>query len=153
MNQKNLKFSNNSLWWLDFSVINTANTAFTYKKNSNTYVISINSTNLFFLINSKNLSSVYFYILDGCICKNTLFISYQSFFFDFKVLINIKFKDVLKSITNSNYGFSWVERELREFNNVSFFGLNDTRKLLSNYTYENTLSYNNYNNIINDLNL
>jgi Ni,Fe-hydrogenase III component G len=45
----------------------------------------------------------------------------------------------------------WCEREVREFNKVNYVNLTDTRKLLSNYNYNENLQYNNFNNILNDI--
>ena len=58
--------------------------------------------------------------------------------------------DVMWSISRLYSSFSWVERELREFYKLNVIGLNDTRRLLTNYTatsynYEDhkTTSYDN----------
>lgn len=46
---------------------------------------------------------------------------------------------------------TWIEREIKEFNQINFINLIDSRKLLLNYNYNLNLDYSNYNNIINDL--
>lgn len=57
---------------------------------------------------------------------------------------------VISSISTIFSSFNWVEREVREFSNTHFYGLRDTRRLLSDYTVQNvdydgykTLSYEN----------
>lgn len=109
----------------------------------------------FFLLNYKNLNSLNFYILDIITYKNIntnyYFLAYQSIFFDFKILVETTFKDSINSLSKIYKGSLWIERETKEFNAIQYNNLTDTRKLLSNYNYNNELQYNNYNNIINDL--
>lgn len=111
----------------------------------------------FFLINKNNLNNFYFYFLDSTVVTNyekkEYQIAYQSIFFDLRILINVKFKNSLQSISKIYRGSSWVERENKEFNNIIFNNLNDTRKLLSNYNYNKNPQYNNFNNILNDLHI
>ncbi len=154
MKKKN--FLNNKLWWLDSYIMNT-NIKFKYSQISNIYKINISSNFFFFffLINKKNINNLLISNLDGVIVKNLdlkkYYISLQSFFFDFKILIDISFTNYINSISLIYSGNSWLERELKEFNNVNFINLNDSRKLLLNYNYNNDLTYNNFNNIINDI--
>ena len=111
----------------------------------------------FYLINKNNLNCVVIYNLDSLIIKsgayNNIFSALQTFFFDLKIFIKHTFTGSLKSISNVYQSNLWVERELKEFNNVNFYNLMDTRKLLSNYNYNHSLNYNQYSNIINDINI
>jgi hypothetical protein len=93
-----------------------------------------------------------FYNLDSSIInKNNYYIALQTFFFDLQIFINIKFTNYLTSLSSVYSGNTWVERELKEFNEVYFINLIDNRKLLSNYNYNNNLQYNQFNNIVNDI--
>lgn len=65
--------------------------------------------------------------------------------------MNCFFMNNLISISNIYKSFGWVERELKESNNLVFKGLKDSRKLLLNYNYNINNHYINYNNIINDI--
>ena len=62
---------------------------------------------------------------------------------------------VLQSLSKSFSSFVWVEREIKEFYNVSFLGLKDGRRLLTDYTVitpeYNSYETRGYNNIIQDL--
>jgi NADH:ubiquinone oxidoreductase subunit C len=62
---------------------------------------------------------------------------------------------VLQSLSKSFSSFVWVEREIKEFYNVSFLGLKDSRRLLTDYTVitpeYNSYETRGYNNIIQDL--
>lgn len=44
-------------------------------------------------------------------------------------------KPQLISISSLFAGCSWVEREIKEFNLITFLGLRDTRRLLTDYTF------------------
>lgn len=153
----NKKKNLNNLWWLDCAILNLQLTNFKYSKINNIFNINIqkNIFFFFFLINKKNLNSYLFYILDSLLINNnnnkTLYISYQSIYFDYKVLIETYIKNEIQSLSHILKGTIWIERELKEFSNIPYSNLLDTRKLLSNYNYNNILSYNNYNNIINDI--
>lgn len=68
-------------------------------------------------------------------------------------MVDILVDKNIQSISSVYSGNSWIEREVREFNKIFFVNLNDTRKLLLSYNYNDTLHYNNYNNIINDINI
>jgi Ni,Fe-hydrogenase III component G len=153
MNEKK-KFLNNSLWWLDYSIVNNG-INFSHSKKNNIFFLKINNnTNfLFFLLNKYNLNTLYLYVLDNLIIKNKYYITYQSFFYDYKVLIQSKFKKNIKSISGVYNSMGWGERENKEFNKVTFLSLKDSRKLLSNYNYNNNNNYNNYSTIINDIKL
>jgi len=39
------------------------------------------------------------------------------------------------SLSNIYQGFTWVERETKEFDSITFVGLRDTRRLLTDYTF------------------
>lgn len=41
----------------------------------------------------------------------------------------------LYSLSNIYQGFTWVERETKEFDTITFIGLRDTRRLLTDYTF------------------
>lgn len=156
MNKKKIN-SNISLWWLDFSVLNLNSLQFKYSLINNIYILDINKNffSCFFLINKKNITSLNFYTLDILNYKsmgiNNYYLSYQSIFFDFKILIETKFTKNLNSISTIYNSCVWLERETKEFSKINYTNLIDTRKLLSNYNYNYNLQYNNYNNIINDL--
>ncbi len=156
MNKKNFLL-NTSLWWVDFNILNLNALLFKFSKINNIYFLNINYEFFFFffLLNSKNLNTLNFYILDILTYKtkniNNYFLSYQSVFFDFKILLETNFLNSISSISNIYKGALWVERETKEFNGVQYTNLNDTRKLLLNYNYNNQLQYNNFNHIINDL--
>jgi hypothetical protein len=151
MNKKK-KFSNSSTWWVDYSIINNG-IIFSYSRYTNIYFLKINNnTNfLFFLLNKYNLNNLFFYIVDSLIVKNVYYVTYQTFFFDFKILVKSKFKVKIKSLSGIYGSMIWGERENKEFNKVSFSNLRDSRKLLSNYNYNNNNNYNNYSSIVNDI--
>ena len=156
MDKKNL-FSNNALWWVDINILNINNISFKYSLINNIYYVSLNYNYFyyFFLLNYKNLSTLNFYVLDITTFKsiniNYYYVAYQSIFFDFKILIETQFKNYIDSISKIYNGCIWPEREAREFNNIQYNNLKDTRKLLLNYNYNSELQYNNFNNIVNDL--
>jgi hypothetical protein len=150
MNKKTRNFSNNALWWLDFAIINNM-FVFKYSKYNDIFFLNLNYNFLFFILNKYNINNLFFYIVDSTIINNNYFLSYQSFFFDFKILISSKITNKVESLSNVYKGLSWVERENKEFNKINFLNLQDTRKLLSNYNYNDYNNYNNYNNIINDI--
>jgi hypothetical protein len=147
-----------SLWWLDTSILSITNLTFKYSYNSNNFIIKINKNFIyyFFLLNNKNISTLNFYILDMLVLKtntdnNNYYVGYQSLFYDFKILIESKFYNNISSISKVYSGSLWSEREIKEFNKVNFSNLTDSRKLLSNYNYNDSINYNNFNNIINDI--
>lgn len=154
MNKKN---TNYLIWWLDFTIINLNSFSFKYSNLNNIYYINIKEKYLyfFFLINKYNLNTLNFYNLDitnyKIINEYKYFIAYQSIFFDFKILIDTKFLKYTQSLSTINKGTLWLERENKEFSLIQYQNLNDTRKLLSNYNYNNNIQYNQFNNIINDL--
>jgi len=153
MNKKRL-FQDNTLWWLEFSIINTNFLNFNFNYQTNIFHLNINKFNsqLYYLTVKHNLLSLLFSNLDiNFDTKNSqLFIAQQTFFYDIKILISTK---VSKIITTSSIykGNLWIERELSEFNDITFINSLDSRKLLTNYTYNKSLQYNNFNNIISDL--
>ncbi len=154
MNKKKIQITNN-LWWLDYSILNLNSINFKYFYFNNIFSIKLKNFYYFFLINKFNINSTYFYNLDATILNKvinkTYVISTQTFFYDLQLLLNINVANSVLSISKIYFGNTWVERELKEFNNIYFIGLTDNRKLLSNYNYNNKLSYNQFNNIINDL--
>lgn len=155
MNQKNIM--NYLTWWLDFTIINVNSSTFKYSQLNNIYYVNIKEKYLyfFFLINKNNINSLNFYNLDitnyKILNKYKYFIAYQSIFFDFKILIDTTVKNTIQSLSSINKGSLWLERENKEFSSLQYTNLNDTRKLLSNYNYNNSIQYNQFNSIINDL--
>lgn len=138
------------MWWFEFIFIN-CNINFSYNKNNLINYFNTEQYFLFFLINKKNVNNLLFYLLDGVITKHIYYISFQTIFFDYKILLNCFNLTKLLSISNIYKNFSWVERELKEINKIMFIGLKDSRKLLLNYNYNIENQYINYNNIINDI--
>jgi len=153
MNKKT-KFSTSSTWWLDYCIINRG-IAFNRSKRNNIFFLNIfNNTNfLFFIITRYNLNNIFLYIMDNVIVKNIYYISYQSYFFDFKILVKSKFKKNIMSLSTIYGSITWGERENKEFNKVTFLNLKDSRKLLSNYNYNKKNNYNNYSTLINDMSI
>ena len=155
MNKKNIM--NYLTWWLDFSIINANSINFKYSQINNIYYINIkeNFIYFFFLLNKHNVNSLNFYNLDitnyKLINNYKYFIAYQSIFFDFKILLDTTIFKNIKSISTINKGSLWLERENKEFSSIQYLNLNDSRKLLSNYNYNDAINYNQFNNIINDL--
>ena len=129
--------------------------------NKNNYSLNFEFLNInffFFLVLQKyNLISVYFFIVDKILYKNksnhTELIFVNSLKTDIHYFITNKFFKKTKSLSSIFSNCIWIERELRELNEINYITLNDNRKLLLNYNYNNIISYNNYNNIINDLNI
>ena len=154
MKKKN-KINNSMLWWLDTSILNTSLIFFKYSHSSTIFTIKLNQILPFFYINKKNLNCLYFYLLDMTIINNYKFnmyyIAFQSIFFDYQILIESKIKSNFNSLSSIYSGASWIERELKESNTILYTNLNDSRKLLLNYNLNDSIQYNNYNNIINDL--
>jgi len=146
---------NNNLWWLDYSILNLDNIKFKYYYFSNIFYIKLINFFFFFLINKNNLNNMFFYNLDALIYNknnsNKYYIGTKTFFFDLQILIEIKFSNKLQSLSKIYSGNNWIERELKEANNILFTNLLDNRKLLSNYNYNNSLEYNNYNLILSDI--
>lgn len=58
-----------------------------------------------------------------------------------------------KSLSPYYSGFTWIEREIKEFSNIHIINLRDTRRLLTDYTTTINSSYNltSYNNLTQDL--
>ncbi len=153
--QKNL--SPNTLWWLDTHIINTSILKFKFNKTDNLYYVNLTNKfyYYFFLLNKINSNTLFFSNLDAVILKtamnNHYYIATQTMFSDFKIIVYTKFNDYLQSISQIFPGNTWIERELREFNENTFLNLVDTRKLLSNYNCEINLNYVHFNEITNDI--
>ena len=147
----------NLSWWLELKIINAETLMFQYSKINNMYYLDLKENYLyyFFLLNKKNTSNLNFYITDLTMFNNktlnTYLIVYQSIFYDYKLLIQTSFKTNIQSLSSIYKGSLWIERETKEFNSINYLNILDSRKLLSNYNYNTTLEYNNFNNIINDL--
>lgn len=82
------------------------------------------------------------YLLDIFVTKFTgyyvkLFYIFSFFISDFRVIISSNFQKTTKqdSITSLWAGSSWAERESSEFSGVVFNNLNDSRRLLTDYTH------------------
>lgn len=152
-------FTNNSLWWFEINLLNTNNIKFKYLLNSNIFFLNLSYKFYYFyhLICKYSLNTLLFSNLDTTLIKsknnNIYYNSSQTIFCDFKILLNVNIQDTLISISSIYRGNIWVEREIREFYNIFILNLNDTRKLLLNYNYNSDLIYNNFNNIINDINI
>lgn len=82
------------------------------------------------LLNSYGLAVTYF---DCYLTASTLSI----------LTLNAK---QVSSISSLFSGFCWVERELREFSNLPFDSLSDTRRLLTDYTLHSA-EHDNYKNV------
>lgn len=149
----------NISWWLELKILNDNSCTFKYSKINNIYIINLNYQYYYYyyLINKKNLNSLNFYVVDSTSIKNkinqTYLTIYQSIFYDFKILLQTNFKQKIISISTIYKNSTWIERELKESLNIQYTNLIDSRKLLYNYNYNNNLQYNNFNNIINDLNI
>ena len=152
------KFTNNSLWWLDVCILNNNNFLFNYKNNNNLFYLNINNSfyYYYYLIMRKNLNTLLFLNSDITTIKSTinkLYISKQSIFCDFKIMLSVNIENKINSVSTIYCGNTWLERELREFYNFFFINLVDSRKLLLNYNYNSSLNYNQFNNIISDINI
>jgi Ni,Fe-hydrogenase III component G len=101
------------------------------------------------------MNNMFLYNMDCLISNkyniNKYYIGSQTFFFDLQLLVEFNFKNKIDSLSKIYSGNTWIERELKESNDVFFLDLLDNRKLLSNYNYNFTLEYNHYNSIINDI--
>ena len=145
-----------SLWWVDHPLININSIKYRYSYKDNIFFVDIKDHYyLFFLLNKKNMYSIYLYILDLVYFKSTassknLHVPYQSFFFDQKILISYQPIKRVESLSTLYKGSVWLERELREESRVPIQNLKDTRKLLYNYDYNKKINYNNYSYILND---
>jgi len=150
MNKKK-KLITNNLWWLDYSILNSTKIKFKYYYHSNLFYIQLINYYYFFLISKKNLNNMLFSNLDATIQERNYYISVQTFFFDLKFFIEIKFKNYLFSLSSIYSGNTWTERELKESNEVFFINLADNRKLLSNYNYNDKIEYNQFNTMVGDI--
>lgn len=152
---KQTKSLNKNLWWLDFSILNVNNVNFKFYYFNNIFFIKLTNYKYFCLINKYNVNCIKLYNLDSMLIKNfnkhEMYTSMQTLFFDINMLISITFFKKISSVSSIFFSNSWVERELKEFNFVTFNDLADTRKLLSNYNYNNTTLYNQFNNILTDI--
>lgn len=151
------KFTNNSLWWLDLHILNLNNTIFLFSKTNNIYYLNLQNSFLYYmhLFNKFSLNGTKFFTLDktveNCNLKKNYYVAIRSIFFDFQLLIKISTSEKIQSVSNVYNGDLWIERELREMNNIHYKNLQDSRKLLLNYNYNQQLQYNQYNNIIEDI--
>ena len=81
--------------------------------------------------------------MDATILEKKYYLSLQTLFYDFKILLITNIKKNLTSVSNIYYSNCWVERELKEINKINFINLKDSRKLLLNYNYNSELVYSN----------
>lgn len=155
--EKKKTFSTSTLWWLDAHIVNTSVLKFKYSKFNNIFFVNISQSfyYFFFLINKRNSNGLLLLNLDAVILKSTpknyYYLATQTVFGDYRILTCIKFINYIQSISQVFAGNTWIERELKEFNEVIFLNLIDTRKLLSNYNYETDLNYTHFNEIVNDI--
>lgn len=144
-----------TIWWTDFYILNTNFNKFLINKTNNYHYFLINNAHIYvyFLLNRNHVNTLFFINLDSAIVKELkkCYYTLQTVFFDYKMLLTTTYNTNIISITTLYNGNVWLERELKEMNNVEFLYLTDTRKLLLNYTYDDTLLYNNYNTIINEV--
>ena len=157
MSFKVFKYNNKSIvYW----VTGLDLTYLAFFKNFNFFIIKSNN------YNSKNNLSIYFteniYIYSTLFLKNMLTNLYanidKNFLFNTKyrhllshfscfltnerITINTTISNKLKinSISSFFKSTQWTERELTEFNNIMFKGLLDSRRLLTDYTYNKNIS-------------
>ena len=107
-----------------------------------------------------NLTKVYFPRDMFCNINDSkvfLLVPTSCYLTNYNVMVHTEFLtgDPVKSLSLIFFGFSWVEREVKEFFNIFFWGLKDTRRLLTDYV---SLSTNNseykttpYNHLIQDI--
>lgn len=149
------KFNLLTIWWIDFFILNVNSTKFLINKINNYHYFLLDNSYIYiyFLLNRNHINTLLFINLDSTILKDIkrCYYTLQTVFFDYKMLLITTFNTSIMSITTLYNGNVWLERELKEMNNIEFLYLTDTRKLLSNYTYDDTLLYNNYNIIINEV--
>ena len=147
-------FQPNTLWWVDFSIILNSY-VFLYQKFTNNFYIQLtnNTYYYYYLLTLNHVNSFFFYILDitsSNLKKNNLIVTHQSIFYDYKIISFVNFKKTIYSISKINKGTGWLERENKELNRVSYTNLSDSRKLLLNYNYNYSVTYQNFNQIIGD---
>lgn len=158
MNKKR-KFLNNSLWWLDVSILNYNNIDFFFSYENNIFFLQLNKNYYYYysLIGKKNVNSALLYNLDGVYTYSDTFGKYilatQTIFYDFKVLIEVVADGNIPSTSQIYRGNTWIERESKEFSGIFFTNLLDNRKLLLNYNYNHDLQYNQFSNVIGDINI
>lgn len=152
------KFTNKSIWWVEFTTLNFSNNLFFYNKSNNLLSIKTKAKNLYLLsiLLKYNLNSYFYCFVDAVVLKKEKsYFTYQVFqtiFQDIKFIILVNDKKLI-SLSTIYPGNTWVERELRESTGVNYTGLLDTRKLLLNYTYKTDIEYIQYNSLISDLSL
>lgn len=144
-----------TIWWTDAYILNTNCSKFLFNKFNNYYHITATPFFMYIilLLNKKHVNSLAFSNLDMATLPEfkSVYYSLQTFFFDYKILIHIKYLTNLYSSSLVYNGNLWLEREVKEMNLINFIQLPDTRKLLSNYTYNTDLIYTNYNTVLNEV--
>ena len=127
-----VSLNSNNLIFLNSSTLNNVNTL-------SLQVSNINQINYHNLLNSS-LMSLYTYIDASCYYTERDFIYISSFsclYSNARVTFYLKnlltTHPTIFSSSSIFLGSQWVERELKEFFNLYFINLNDTRRLLSDY--------------------
>lgn len=134
-----------------YSNVNTLNIKL-FTKNINVFALLLKTSlnNIFFNLDINafnNLNTTQLVYANSCLLTNNKINIYISL---------LKTKNSILSISNIFKSTTWVERELQEFNNITFLFLRDSRRLLTDYTndknnYNKDNYYNNYNVITQDL--
>ena len=149
------KINTLAMWWFDTCVLNTNYSSFYYNKIDNYYYITTSPLHIYIymLINKKHVNSLLFSTVDATLLTEYKLFYYvlQTFFYDYKIMLFTTYIKNLLTLSTVYTGNTWLERELKEMHNVAFLQLLDTRKLLSNYTYNTKLTYNHYSNIVNEV--
>lgn len=146
-----------NLWWFDYFILNKSILKFNYNKKHNVFYLNAKNSYFYYmlLINKNHFTTLILNNLDGVInlenYNNVYYFTLQSFFYDYKFFITLKSKSYFFSTANIYKGNTWLEREAKEHSLINFINLEDSRKLLSNYSYSTDLMYNSYNEIIGDI--
>ena len=124
--------------------------------NLQSFIISKN-INIILLSLKYNLKTNYYYITDYYHYNNNNYLIINSLLNDSKQLLSFSVNKFNKINTISNIYLNsiWLEREIKEFTQIQFIGLKDTRRLLLDYTIkfneiiisDSKLTIKNYNNV------
>lgn len=129
-----------------FSILNTSS----YENKNTTNIYVTNTSYIYvnlFLKNSFNSLFVNIDIAVSQVNNNLLTVHYSCFLTNEKIIIYLNFKNPnnsVKSLSTMFFSTNWVERELQEFNHIKFLGLKDSRRLLTDYTYNKNLLSSDY---------
>ena len=136
-----LNIKNNNLLFFTSNVNNSNNLFIKNTQNNLLYLINslrVNYLNQFFAVDISNIKY----------CNNTnLIYIFSCYLTNYKIiLISLLNKiNILPSYSNIYLNFSWVERELKEFSDLFFNNLKDSRRLLTDYSYSSYINYKDYN--------